>query len=33
MQLLVYVATLAITFALMKLFAPQPPQRQPVAAG
>ena len=33
MQLLAYVATLAITFALMKLFAPPPPlQRQPVAA-
>lgn len=32
MQLLVYAATLAITFALMKLFAPPPPQRQPVAA-
>jgi len=35
MQLLVYVATLAVTFALMKLFAPSlppPPQGQPVAA-
>ena len=34
MQLLVYAATLGITFVLMKLFAPpqQPPQQRPVAA-
>ena len=32
MQLLVYVATLAITFTLMKLLAPPAPQPRPVAA-
>src|SRR5262249_59280601 len=33
MQLLVYAATLGVTFALMKLFAPPaPPQGRPVAA-
>jgi high-affinity iron transporter len=32
MQLIVYAGTLAITFALMKLLAPPPPQQRPVAA-
>jgi high-affinity iron transporter len=32
MQLVVYAATLVITFVLMKLLAPPPPQQRPVAA-
>jgi high-affinity iron transporter len=32
MQLIVYAATLAVTFALMKLLAPPPQQQRPVAA-